>query len=38
VGERRGLVALTRVGAEYLGVHPDREDRRDHQQAAAEEG
>jgi hypothetical protein len=38
VGDRRGLVGSLGVGAEHLHQHPHREDRRDHQEAVAEEG
>ena len=38
VGDRRGLAGSLGVGPEHLHQHPDREDRRDHQEAVAEEG
>ena len=36
--DRRGLMGSLGVGAEHLHQHPHREDRRDHQEAVAEEG
>jgi hypothetical protein len=37
-GYRRGLVGSLGVGAEHLHQYPYREDRRDYQEAVAEEG